>query len=137
MITELRLPPSEIIREEPTPDDLLLVVRGGRHSLSNANLERATADTWERYGFFGISVFGAPGDDLMALSSEVGAIRRRSEVRLARVGGLRAARYEVVPTFTNRAHFSVVLGEASVGAFALLRSCFSAPRPNPGYEPDR
>jgi hypothetical protein len=52
----LRLPPAEILRERPPPDDQLLVVGGGRNTLSDANLERACGDCWEKYGFFGVSV---------------------------------------------------------------------------------
>jgi len=133
----VRLPPAEIIRDEAPPDDLLLVVRGGRNSLSDAHLERATTDTWERYRFFGVSVFGAPDDDLGSLSQREAAIRRRAEVRVARVGMLRVGGFDVVPTFANPAYFSVVMAEASPTIFAQLRSCFSAPQPNPGHEPDR
>jgi len=133
----VRLPPAEIVRDEAPPDDLLLVVRGGRNSLSDAHLERATTDTWERYRFFGVSVFGAPDDDLGSLSQREAAIRRRVEVRVARVGVLRSDGFEVVPTFSNPAHFSVVMAEASATTFDQLRACFSAPLPNPGYEADR
>jgi hypothetical protein len=130
----VQLPPPEIVRAESPPSELLLVVRGGRDSLSDANLERATTDTWAQYRFFGISVFGAPEDDLVALSLRVEAIRRRPEVRVARVGALRVAGFEVVPTFTNPAHFSIALAEASSSAFEALRSCFSEPVANAGYE---
>ena len=109
-------------------------MRGGRNSLSDANLERATTDTWEQYRFFGVSVFRAPHDDMVGLSERLGAIRRRQEVRVARVGSLRLACFEVIPTFAIRAHFSVALPEATPGAFAALRSCFSEPQSNPGYE---
>ncbi len=97
----------------PPPDNQLLVVRGGRNSLSDANLERASGDCWERYGFFGMSAFGALGDDLLALSDAVTQIRRRSELRLARCGGLRSAGFEVAATFSNPLHFSVVLPDAT------------------------
>jgi len=133
----VRLPPPGIVRDELLPEDLLLVVRGGRLSLSDAHLERATTDSWERYRFFGVSVFGAPSDDLGALSQREPAIRRREVVRVARVGVLRLARFEVVPTFTNTAHFSVVMAEASPTVFGELRACFADAQPNPGYERDR
>ena len=133
----MRLPPANIVRAEPPPDDQLLVVRGGRNSLTDTNLERATGDCWEEYRFFGLSVFGAPGDDLIALSERVGAIRRRPKLRVVRCGALREAGFEVAPTFSNPLHFSVVLPDATVSSFARLRSCFSEPVPNPGYEADR
>ena len=134
---DVRLPPSRIVREGPPPDDLLLVVRGGRESLSDAILERATTDSWETYRFFGVSVFGVADDDLSRLSAREPAIRRRAEVRVARVGALRGGGFEVVATFGNPAHYSVVMAEASASMFQAVRSCFSPPQPNPGYEPDR
>jgi hypothetical protein len=133
----VRLPPAEVLRAAPPPDDQLLVVRGGRNSLSDANLERATGDCWAEYDFFGVSVFAAPGDDLAALSERVNQIRRRPEVRVARCGELRAAGFEVAATFSNPLHFSVILPDATAVTFAALRSCFSEPVPNPGYEADR
>jgi hypothetical protein len=133
----LRLPAVEIVREGPPPDDQLLVVRGGRNSLSDANFERASGDCWEQHGFFGISVFGAPGDDLLALSEAVSQIRRRTELRLARCGDLRAAGFEVAATFSNSRHFSLVLPDATPSTFAAVRSCFSEPVANPGFQPDR
>jgi hypothetical protein len=131
------MPPTEIVRSAVSPDDLLLVVRGGRNSLSDMNLERVTSDCWERYRFFGVSVFGAPDDDLVALSASVSQIRRRAELRVARCAQLRASEFEVAATFANPAHFSVVLPNATPATFARLRSCFSEPIPNPGYQPDR
>ncbi len=89
-VMALPLPPEEIVRQEAAPPDLLLVVRGGRNSLNDANLERAVGDCWLTYGFFGLSVFGAPDDDLVALSNSVSQVRRRREVRVARCGHLRA-----------------------------------------------
>jgi hypothetical protein len=86
--------------------------------------------------FFGVSVFGAPDDDLVALSRSVRAIRVRPVMRVTRCGALRSAGFEVMPTFPNLFHFSVVLPDASPATFELLRRCFGAPQPNPGHEPD-
>jgi hypothetical protein len=133
----LRPPAVEIVREEPPPDDQLLDVRGGRNSLTDANLERASGDCWERYGFFGVSVFAALGDELVALSDAVTQMRRRPELRLARCGGLRSARFEVAATFSNPLHFSVVLPDATPSTFAALRSCFSEPVAKPGFQADK
>lgn len=133
----MRLPPPSIVRPGPPPDDLLLVVRGGRDSLSDALLERTTADTWDQFQFFGVSVFGAVDDDLTRLGRTQPAIRRRAVLRVARVGVLRAGGFEVVPTFGDPTHYSVVLPDVTAAAFAGLRACFSDPVPNPAYEPDR
>jgi hypothetical protein len=93
-------------------------------------------DCWERHGFFGVSVFGAPGDDLTAVSGAVRAIRVRPVVRVARCGALRAAGLEVLPTFANPWHFSVVLPDATPATFQSLRDCFGEPVPNPGHDRD-
>lgn len=132
----MRLPPAAIVRGDAPPDELLLVVRGGRNSLSDAVLERATTDTWERYQFFGVSVFGAVDDDLGRLSQIQPAIRRRPELRVARVAVLRTGGFEVVPTFSDP-HYSVVTGDVAPETFTALRACFSEAVPNPAYEPDR
>lgn len=133
----MRLPPPRLLRDEPPPDDLLLVVRGGALSLSDAALDRSAGDCWEQHGFFGVSVFAAPGDDIVALSRVNPAIRRRRQVRTARCGALRAGGFEVAATFANAGHFSVVLPDATPERFEILRSCFSPPIENPGFEPDR
>lgn len=133
----MRLPPPEVVRDERPPDDLLLVVRGGANGLSDAVLHRTTGDCWERHGFFGVSVFSAPGDDLVGLSRANLAIRRRSQVRTARCRALRNAGFEVVATFTNPGHYSVVLPDTTDERFASLRSCFSPAVTNPGFDPDR
>lgn len=131
------MPPPEVLRDEEPPDDLLLVVRGGVNSLSDTILDRSVGDSWEQYGFFGVSVFAAPEDDLVALSDANLAIRRRSQVRTARCGALRKAGFEVAATFPNPGHYSVVLPDATAERFASLRACFSAPVDNPGFDPER
>jgi len=132
----MRGPSADILRSEPPPDDLLLVVRGGTVTLSDTHLTNQVSDCWERHRFFGVSVFGAPDDDLAVLSQAVRAIRVRPVVRVARCGELRSAGFEVLPTFANPYHFSVVLPDASPETFESLRRCFSEPRPNPGHEPE-
>ena len=129
----MRLPPDDVLRPDPPPDDLLLVVRGGAKTLSDLHLANQTGDCWERYQFFGVSVFGAPDDDLVAVSAAVRAIRIRPVVRVARCAALRAAGFEVTPTFSNPWHFSIVLPDATPSTFEALRNCFSNPVPNPGH----
>lgn len=80
-----------------------------------------------------MSVFGAPEDDLVAVSTAVRAIRVRSVVRVARCEALRAAGFEVAPTFTNPWHYSVVLADATPATFDALRRVFGAPVANPGH----
>lgn len=133
----MRLPPPEIVRAEPPPDDLLMVVRGGATTLGDAHLANQVGDCWERHRFFGVSVFGAPDDDLEAVCDAVRAIRVRPVVRVARCGPLRAAGFEVLPTFANPWHYSVVLEDATPASFASLRTCFGELVPNPGHIPNR
>jgi hypothetical protein len=83
-----------------------MVVRDGIRTLSDAHLTNQVADCWERHQFFGVSVFGTPDDDLVALSRSVRAIRIRPVVRVARCGALRSAGFEVMPTFPNPFHYS-------------------------------
>jgi hypothetical protein len=132
----MRLPPDALLRPEAPPDDLLLVVRGGSMTLSDAHLANQVGDCWERHQFFGVSVFGAPQDDLVVLSRAVRAIRIRPVVRVARCGTLRSAGFEVMPTFPNPYHFSVVLPAATPAAFHSLRTCFAEAERNPGHEPE-
>jgi hypothetical protein len=70
------------------------------------------------------------------VSEAVRAIRVRPLVRVARCGAFRAAGFEVLPTFTNPWHFSVVLPDATLPTFRSMRDCFGEPVPNPGHDPD-
>ena len=133
----MRLPSQSLLRPGPPPDDLLMVVRGGIRTLDDAHLTNQVGDCWERHQFFGVSVFGAPDDDLIALSRSVRAIRIRSVVRVTRCGALRVAGFQVMATFPNPFHYSVVLPDASPATFQLLRQRFGDAEPNPGYEPER
>jgi len=130
------LPPEHVRRDEPPPDDLLLFVRGGKGSLSDLHLANQVGDCWDRHRFFGVSVFGAPDDDLVALCRAIRAIRVRPVVRFARVGDIRNAGFEAMPTFPNPHHFSVVLPNAAPSTFVDLRRCFTEPQPNVGFEPE-
>jgi hypothetical protein len=128
------LPPSHILRPEALPDDAVVVVRGGERSLEDTFLDRTVGDCWSAYGFFGLSVFADPAsDDLTQLAHHTPLVRRRL-IRTALVGALRKAAFEVVPTFPNPYHFSVVLPDATVRTYAELRGCFNPPVRNPGYE---
>jgi hypothetical protein len=130
----MRLPPRSLLRPGPPPDDLLMVVRGGTRTLSDAHLGNQVGDCWERHQFFGVSGFGAPDDDLVALGRSVRAIRVRPVIRVTRCGTLRASGFEVSATFQNPSHYSVVLPDASPRTFELLHRCFGSAEPNPGHE---
>ena len=123
------------LRGDVPPADATIVVRGGERSLSDDILTRTAEANYEMFGFWALSVFLAPGDDLIRLSQEIVAMRRRRTVRTARCGDLRAAGFPLLDTTRHPLHFSVVLAELTTPTFDRLRSCFGNPTPNPGYAP--
>ena len=129
--------PARIIRlrGDTPPPDATLVVRGGQRSLSDEVLVRTAEANFEAYGFWALSVFLAPGNDLVSLSREVVAVRRRRLVRTARCGDLRGAGFALLDTTRHPLHFSIVLAELTPPTFDRLRTCFSEPIANPGYSP--
>jgi hypothetical protein len=128
------LPPSQILRPQALPDDALEVVRGGERSLEDTVLDRTVGDCWSAYGFFGLSVFADPSSDDLARLARHTPLARRRLIRTAPVRALRKAAFEVMPTFPNPYHFSVVLPDATARTYAELRGCFNPPVLNPGYE---
>lgn len=129
------MPPASIVRAGPPPGDMMVVVRGGERGLDDLFLDRALSDCWVAHRFFGLSVFADPnGTDLAHLARSTPLVRRRI-VRLAEVARLRESGFEVVATFKNRHHFSIVVPDASHETFAELRDCFGPPVENPGYDP--
>jgi len=117
------------------PANATVVVRGGERSLSDEILRDTAEANFEAFGFWALSVFLAPDDDLVRRSQDVVAIRPRRLVRTAECGHSRAAGFPLFDTTRHPLHFSVVLAELTVATFARLRSCFSGPTPNPGYDP--
>lgn len=129
-------PHATILRSDPPPDETVVVVRGGERSLDDAVLGRTVGDCWDAHGFFGLSVFADPASvDLAALARRTPLVRRRV-VRTALVGRLREAGFELMPTFANKYHFSIVMPDATARTFEQVRRCFGPPMPNPGYDPD-
>jgi hypothetical protein len=123
------------LRGDVPPANATLVVRGGERSLSDEILRDTAEASFEAFGFWALSVFLAPDDDLVRLSQDVVAIRRRRMVRTAESRHLRAAGFPLFDTTRHPLHFSVVLAELTSPTFARLRSCFSGPTRNPGYGP--
>jgi hypothetical protein len=130
------LPPPHILRTEVLPDDAVVVVRGGEHSLDDPVLDRTVGDCWSSHGFFGLSVFADPSSGNLAQLARHTPLARRRLIRTARVGTLRKAAFEVMPTFPNPYHFSIVLPDATSATYAQLRTCFNPPSPNPGFQRD-
>lgn len=104
-------------------------------SLEDEALARAVGDCWLAYGFFGLSVFADPtNEDIADLARRTPLVRRRV-IRVAVVGRLRAAGLDVMPTFANQYHFSIVVPDATEQTFDHVRGCFGPPMSNPGYDP--
>jgi hypothetical protein len=130
------MPPHAIrLRGDVPPANATVVVRGGERSLSDEILRDTAEANFEAFGFWALSVFLAPDDDLVQLARDVVAIRRRRLVRTAECGHLRAAGFPLFDTTRHSLHFSVVIAELTVPTFGRLRSCFSGPMSNPGYGP--
>jgi hypothetical protein len=60
----------------------------------------------------------------------------RGGVRTLSDAHLRASGFDVLPTFANPWHFSVVLPDATPASFDALRECFGDPVANPGHQPE-
>lgn len=71
----------------------------------------------EMFGFWALSVFLVPDDDLVCLSQAVVAVRRRRTVRVANCGELRAAGFALLDTTRHPLHLSIVLAELTVATF--------------------
>lgn len=123
------------LRGDVPPGDATVVVRGGERSLSDEILQQTAEANLEVFGFWALSVFLAPGNDLVRLSREVDAMRRRRSVRTARCGELRSVGFPLLDTTRHPLHFSIVLAELTAPTFDRLRNCFSNSMPNPGYGP--
>lgn len=128
-------PPSSILRAEPPPADGVVVVRAGERSLDDAVLDRTVGDCWAAHGFFGLSVFADTANPDIGDLARRTPLVRRPVLRTALVGRLREAGFEVMPTFANRYHFSIVMPDATAATFERVRLCFGAPVPNPGFDP--
>ena len=100
-------------------DDDIVVVRGG--DLDRAIL-RADAERYRAiYGVPGISVFAAREVTVDELAQQPPLVRFRV-LTLMRVGTLRGAGLDLVPTGRNPRHFTVAFADLQAGVDALV-SC--------------
>jgi hypothetical protein len=128
------------VRDEPAPANAIVVVRGGpasRERLSAHAHRTHDAFTLDGEALWGISVFCAL-DDIGPASLD--ALLRRfasyRAVHLPRVGLLRVARFDLLPTF-KRPHFTVTF--AGPDDVPRLLGALGAAEPNPyhGRRPGR
>lgn len=118
-----------ILRDEVPPDDAVVVIRGGLHSLDPDRVRATAEDSFLDTGVYGISVFAAHDGDVRALCQQIGRLRSPGVIWVARCGDLRAAGFSLLATDASP-HFDVVLPDLTVGRLAALVWCFES-RPNP------
>ena len=58
------------LRDEDPPDDVVVVVRGGLHSLDPDKVVEVCEDSFADFGFYGVSVFAALDGDVEALCKD-------------------------------------------------------------------
>jgi hypothetical protein len=128
------------LRDEAVPDDAIVVVRGGPSSIDNLRTHALrTRDAFMLDGrpLLGVSVFCALDDigpaSLQALLQRFGSYRL---VHLPRVGQLRGAGFDLLPSF-RRPHFTVVV--KTLNELPRLLDAVGAAEPNPyhGRRPGR
>jgi hypothetical protein len=117
------------IRDEEPPDDAVVVIRGGLHSLDVEKVIEVCEDSFIDFGFYGLSVFAALDGDVEALCLRLERLRSPGVVWVANCGTLRAAGFELVATDASP-HFDVVLPSLDRDIVNSVRACFEA-RDNP------
>jgi len=128
------------VRDERTPNDGVVVVRGGPTSVEGlAGHARRTYDAFVLDGepIWGVSVFCAL-DDIGPASLE-GLLRRFSSYRavhLPTVGELMIAGFELLPTF-GRPHFTVQLSSSDKPQLSRLANALGTVETNPYHGGNR
>lgn len=119
------------LRGEDPPGETVVVIRAGVSGMTPESLRRTATASHLEYGFYGVSVFLAIDVSVEELCTSLDYLRRYSQVQESTVGRLRAAAFALLAT-EARPHFDVVLPDLDDSTLDRLRSCFSAPHPNPG-----
>lgn len=121
---------SLLVRDETSPDDTVVVVRGG---LAAADSLRRTAEVSEAlHGFFGVSVFLAFDlslEELVRRTSEL-APERYKQLRTSTVGAVKQAGFDLLAT-GEWPHYDIVLADLNDDTIECLRDCFGPPFANP------
>jgi hypothetical protein len=123
--------PPELRNEDP-PDDVVVVIRGGLHSLDADKVIAACEDSFADFGFYGLSVFAALDGDLEGLCRRLERLRSPGTIWVASCGRLRAAGFTLVATDASP-HFDVVLPSLTRDIVEAVRACFEA-RANPARD---
>lgn len=118
-----------VLRDEQPPDDGVVVIRGGLHSLDPERVVDTAEDAFADFGFYGVSVFAAEDGDVRALCERVARLQSPGVIWVARVGELRSRGFGLAPT-DEAPHYDVVLPNVAPGTIEMLIGCFES-RPNP------
>ena len=113
------------LRNEDPPDEAVVVVRGGLHSLDAEKVIEVCEDSFVDFGFYGLSVFAALDGDVEALCLRLDRLRSPGTIWVASCGTLRAAGFELAAT-DAAPHFDVVLPSLDRGIVDAVRACFEA-----------
>jgi hypothetical protein len=120
--------PPELRDEEP-PDEAVVVIRGGLHSLDAAKVIEVCEDSFADFGFYGLSVFAALDGDVDGLCRRLYRLRSPGTIWVASCGRLRADGFTLAATDASP-HFDVVLPSLDRDIVDSVRACFEA-RANP------
>jgi hypothetical protein len=117
------------LRDDEPPDDAVVVIRGGLHSLDVEKVIEVCQDSFVDFGFYGLSVFAALDGDVEALCLRLERLRSPGVVWVANCGTLRAGGFQLAATDASP-HFDVVLPSLDRDIVVAVRACFEA-RDNP------
>ena len=120
------------LRDEQPPDDAVVVIRGGLHSLDAEKVIEVCEDSFADFGFYGLSVFAALDGDVEALCRRLERLRSPGTIWVASCGMLRAAGFTLAATDASP-HFDVVLPSLAPDIVEAVRVCFEA-RTNPARQ---
>jgi hypothetical protein len=120
------------LRDEDPPDDAVVVIRGGLHSLDAERVVEVCEDSFADFGFYGLSVFAALDGDVEGLCRRLERFRSPGTIWVASCGRLRASGFTLVATDASP-HFDVVLPSLAPDIVEAVRACFEA-RANPAKD---
>jgi hypothetical protein len=113
------------LRDEDPPDDAVVVIRGGLHSLDSERVIEACVDSFADFGYYGLSVFAALDGDVEALCLRLERFRSPGTIWVASCGTLRRAGFSLAATDASP-HFDVVLPSIDALTIGVLQACFVA-----------
>ena len=120
--------PEPKLRDEAPPDDAVVVIRGGLHSLDLDRVRATAEDSVVDLGVYCVSVFAADDGDVRALCQRLRRLQSPGVIWVARCGDLRRAGFALLAT-DEAPHFDIVLPDLTVGTLEALVWCFES-RPN-------